>query len=245
MYDTFAAYRATVMRLDGLLQANEQSRELPSLDPSSQDEGVTLENVYVRKPNGDRLIDDVNLELNAGDTLVIKGASGGGKTTLLRSLAQLWPYADGHWSRPGGEHETMFISQLPYIPLGNLRDALTYPAESGTFADEELRQTLEKVSLAHLVDRLDEESDWIKVLSPGEQQRVAFARIVLIKPKVVFMDESTSALDEGLEFALYRLIRTEVPACTVVSVSHRSTVDQHHTQKLELIGDGQWSLSPI
>ncbi|KRQ59218.1 hypothetical protein AOT89_21245 [Mycobacteroides sp. H070] len=95
------------------------------------------------------------------------------------------------------------------------------------------------------MDRLDEESDWIKVLSPGEQQRVAFARILLIKPKVVFMDESTSALDEGLEFALYRLVRTEVPECTVVSVSHRSTVDQHHTQKLELIGEGRWALSPI
>ncbi|ALR12595.1 multidrug ABC transporter ATP-binding protein [Mycobacteroides saopaulense] len=244
-YDNFAAYRATVMRLDGLLRANEQSRELPSLDPGNQEEGVTLENVYVRKPNGDTLIDDVNLELNAGDALVIKGSSGGGKTTLLRSLAQLWPYADGHWSRPGGEHETMFISQLPYIPLGNLRDALSYPAESGTFSDDQLRQTLEKVSLAHLVDRLDEESDWIKVLSPGEQQRVAFARILLIKPKVVFMDESTSALDEGLEFALYRLVRTEVPECTVVSVSHRSTVDQHHTQKLELLGEGRWALSPI
>lgn len=244
-YDTFAAYRATVTRLDGLLHANEQSRELPSLDPGTQDQGVTLENVYVRKPNGDTLIDDVNLELNAGDALVIKGSSGGGKTTLLRSLAQLWPYADGHWSRPGGEHETMFISQLPYIPLGNLRDALSYPAESGTFADDELRQILERVSLGHLVDRLDEESDWIKVLSPGEQQRVAFARILLIKPKVVFMDESTSALDEGLEFALYRLVRTEVPECTVVSVSHRSTVDQHHTQKLELLGEGRWALSPI
>lgn len=244
-YDTFASYRATVNRLDGLLQANEQSRELPSLDPGTQDEGVTLENVYVRKPNGDVLIDDVNLELNAGDALVIKGSSGGGKTTLLRSLAQLWPYADGHWSRPGGEHETMFVSQLPYIPLGNLRDALSYPAESGTFSDDELSQILEKVSLAHLVDRLDEESDWIKVLSPGEQQRVAFARILLIKPKVVFMDESTSALDEGLEFALYRLVRTEVPECTVVSVSHRSTVDQHHTQKLELVGEGRWELSPI
>ncbi|MBB4853465.1 putative ATP-binding cassette transporter [Mycobacteroides chelonae] len=244
-YDTFAAYRATVTRLDGLLQANEQSRELPSLDPGAQDEGVTLENVYVRKPNGDTLIDDVNLELNAGDALVIKGSSGSGKTTLLRSLGQLWPYADGHWSRPGGEHETMFISQLPYIPLGNLRDTVTYPAASGTFSDDLLRQTLDKVSLGHLVGRLDEESDWIKVLSPGEQQRVAFARILLIEPKVVFMDESTSALDEGLEFALYRLVRTEVPECTVVSVSHRSTVDQHHTQKLELLGDGRWALSPI
>ncbi|MGC7354138.1 ATP-binding cassette domain-containing protein, partial [Mycobacteroides abscessus subsp. abscessus] len=102
-------------------------------------------------------------------------------------LAQLWPYADGHWSRPGGENETMFISQLPYIPLGNLRDALTYPAESGTFSDDALREVLDKVSLSHVADRLSVEADWIKVLSPGEQQRVAFARILLIKPKVVFM----------------------------------------------------------
>lgn len=121
----------------------------------------------MRKPNGDSLIDDVNLELNTGDALVIKGPSGGGKTTLLRSLAQLWPYTDGHWSRPDGEHETMFISQLPYIPLGNLRDVVSYPAESGTFSDEALREILEKVSLAHLVDRLEDESDWIKVLSPA------------------------------------------------------------------------------
>lgn len=245
MYDAFAAYRATVMRLDGLLQADEQSRELPALAPGVQDVGITLENIYVRKPNGDRLIDDVNLELGAGDSMVIKGPSGGGKTTLLRSLAELWPYADGHWSRPDGEHETMFISQLPYIPLGTLRDAVAYPATAAIFVDQELREVLDKVALGHLAERLDEEADWIKVLSPGEQQRVAFARILLIRPKVVFMDESTSALDEGLEFGLYRLLRTEVPECTLVSVSHRSTVDQHHEQKLELLGDGAWSLSPV
>ncbi|MGC7322603.1 ATP-binding cassette domain-containing protein, partial [Mycobacteroides abscessus subsp. massiliense] len=115
---------------------------------------------------GDSLIDDLNLDLAAGDALLIKGQSGSGKTTLLRSLAGLWPYTDGDWARPGGDHETMFISQLPYLPLGNLRDALSYPAESGSFSDEELLQTLEKVSLAHLADRLDEEADWIKVLSP-------------------------------------------------------------------------------
>lgn len=244
-YDAFALYRAAVMRLDGLLQADGESRELPALEPGNQDAGITLNNVYVRKPNGDALIDDVNLSLNAGDALVIKGRSGGGKTTLLRSLSGLWPYTDGDWSRPGGENETMFISQLPYLPLGHLRSVISYPADVTTFTDEQLKQTLEQVALGHLGSRLHEDEDWVKVLSPGEQQRVAFARVLLIRPKVVFMDESTSALDEGLEYQLYNLVRTEVPECTVVSVSHRSSVDQHHTQKLELLGNGQWSLSPI
>ncbi|MGV0660914.1 ATP-binding cassette domain-containing protein, partial [Mycolicibacterium pulveris] len=102
-----------------------------------------------------------------------------------------------------------------------------------------------KVALPHLTDRLDEVEDWAKVLSPGEQQRIAFARILLTKPKAVFLDESTSALDEGLEFLLYDLVRTELPDTIMVSVSHRSTVEQHHTRELELLGDGEWRLGRV
>ena len=101
------------------------------------------------------------------------------------------------------------------------------------------------MALPHLVDRLDEVQDWAKVLSPGEQQRIAFARILLTKPKVAFLDESTSALDEGLEFLLYKLVRTELPDTILVSVSHRSTVEQHHTHELELLGDGEWRLGRV
>ena len=102
-----------------------------------------------------------------------------------------------------------------------------------------------KVELSHLADRLDEVQDWAKVLSPGEQQRIAFARILLTRPKVMFLDESTSALDENLEFVLYQLVRSELPDTIVVSVSHRSTVEQHHTHELELLGEGEWRFGPL
>jgi vitamin B12/bleomycin/antimicrobial peptide transport system ATP-binding/permease protein len=130
---------------------------------------------------------------------------------LIRSLAELWPAATGSWHRPAGDHETMFVSQLPYLPLGTLRTAVSYPAASGDVADDRLRQVLADVSLSHLTGRLDEDQHWAKVLSPGEQQRIAFARVLLTRPRAVFLDEATSALDEGLEFALYERLQTELP----------------------------------
>ncbi len=243
-YDAFAAFRAAIIRLHGLVDANAQGRALPAVAAEpSYDGSVHLDDVEVRTPAGAQLVDPLDLRLDCGESLVITGRSGAGKTTLLRSLAQLWPYASGTLRRPGGDNETMFLSQLPYVPLGTLRDVVCYPNSSADIADDTLRDTLNKVALGHLYDRLDEEQDWAKVLSPGEQQRIAFARILLTKPRAVFLDESTSALDEGLEFALYQLLRTELPECIVVSVSHRSTVEQHHEQLLELLGQGGWRLT--
>ena len=139
----------------------------------------------------------------------------------------------------------MFLSQMPYVPLGDLRAVVSYPNEEGDIDDQTLKRTLEKVALPHLVDRLDEVQDWAKVLSPGEQQRIAFARVLLTKPKAVFLDEATSALDEGLEFMLYNLVRSELPDTILVSVSHRKTVEQHHTHELELLGDGEWRFGRV
>lgn len=245
-YDAFAAFRASIIRLHGLVDANEKGRALPTmLVKPSEDTAVELRDVEVRTPAGDRLIDPLDVQLAEGDSLVITGRSGAGKTTLLRSLAELWPYASGTLYRPDGDNATMFLSQLPYVPLGTLRTVVCYPKSPDDVSDDELREVLTKVALAPLVDRLDEERDWAKVLSPGEQQRVAFARILLTKPKAVFLDEATSALDEGLEFALYQLLRTELPDCVVVSVSHRPTVEQHHEQELQLLGGGPWRLGPV
>jgi putative ATP-binding cassette transporter len=120
-----------------------------------------------------------------------------------------------------------------------------YPSTAGEFNDPTIKFALDTVALGHLETRLDDVADWAKVLSPGEQQRIAFARVLLAKPKAVFLDESTSALDEGQEFALYRSLRSALPDCIVVSVSHRSTVEQHHDKRLELLGGGEWRLASL
>ena len=245
-YDLFAGYRAAIIRLDGLVLANEEGRALPTITTTPCVDGtVQVDDLEVRTPDGKQLVKPLDLRLEVGDTLVVTGASGTGKTTLLRSLAELWPFTTGTLTRPCGVNETMFLSQLPYVPLGDLRAVVSYPNPEGEIDEATLKRTLEKVALSHLVPRLDEALDWAKVLSPGEQQRIAFARIMLTKPKAVFLDESTSALDEGLEYLLYDLVRTELPDTILVSVSHRSTVEQHHTHELALLGDGEWQLRRI
>ena len=245
-YDGFASFRAAIIRLYGLVDANAKGRDLPAvLTRPTGDGSVEFDGVEVRTPDGDPLVDSLDVRLESGQSLVITGQSGAGKTTLLRSLAELWPYASGTLRCPDGDNATMFLSQLPYVPLGDLRTVVSYPNSPADISDETLNQTLTKVALAPLSERLDEVRDWAKVLSPGEQQRVAFARILLTKPKAVFLDESTSALDEGLEHALYQLLHNELPECVVVSVSHRPAVEQFHEQHLQLLGGGPWRLGVV
>jgi putative ATP-binding cassette transporter len=245
-YDSFAGYRAALIRLDGLIDANARGRTMPRLmTEDSADDAVRVEDVDVRTPDGKRLVHALFLRLDPGDGLVIKGPSGSGKTVLLQSVAGLWPYTSGGVSYPIAARETMFISQLPYIPLGDLRAVASYPSPEGAVDDDLVQGALLKVALPHLIIRINEVKDWAKVLSVGEQQRIAFARILLNKPKAVFLDESTSAMDEGLELMLYRLVRAELPDSIVVSVSHRDTVDQHHDRQLELLGDGEWRLDRL
>lgn len=245
-YDSFAGYRAAIVRLHGLVIANEEGRALPAVTTAACMDGtVELTQVEVRTPDGLQLINPLDMRLEIGDTLVVKGQSGSGKTTLLRSLAELWPFTSGTLTRPCGPNETLFLSQMPYVPLGNLRAVVSYPCEVGTLADDEIVEVLGLVALPHLVNRLDEVQDWAKVLSPGEQQRIAFARILLTKPKAVFLDESTSALDEGLEMQVYQLVRDRLPNTILVSVSHRRSVDQHHNKELTLIGGGEWTLTDV
>jgi putative ATP-binding cassette transporter len=242
-YDAFASYRAALIRLDGLLSANERTRVVPQLViGESSDGAVLLEDVDVRTPDGQLLVQALDVRLDPGESVVITGPSGSGKTTLLESLAGLWPHASGRVQFPVEDREVMFVSQLPYIPLGDLRAVTSYPRPEGEVDAALVQQALLKVALPHLIIRINEIKDWAKVLSVGEQQRIAFARILLNQPRVVFLDESTSALDEGLELMLYRLLRDELPDTILVSVSHRETVEQHHDRHLALLGAGGWRL---
>lgn len=243
VYDSFASYRATIIRLDGLVVADEQARALPRLAAEHSDDGsLELCDVEVRDPHGGLLLADLNLKLEAGESLVITGPSGCGRTTLLRSIARLWPFATGTVRRPDGDKDAMFLSQVPYLPLGDLRAVLSYPDRECTVPDEELVAALDSVALGHLATRLNESQDWTKSLSPGEQQRIAFARVLLQKPRLIFLDESTSAIDEGQEFAIYRMLNEQLPDSIMVSVTHRGTVEQHHDHHLRLLGNGQWRL---
>ncbi len=238
-YDDFAGYRAVLDRLTGLLDVNDEARALPTPTTEDRPSGLEVRDLQVRLPDGRPLLSDLQLGVEAGSTLLITGPSGTGKTTLLRSMAGLWPHADGSVERPE-DGETLFCSQQPYLPLGSLRGALSYPAPAAELSDDEARGVLQTVQLAHLGDDLDVERDWSRRLSPGEQQRLSFGRILLRKPALIFLDESTSAMDEGMEHAMYEHVREVLPRCTIVSVGHRSSLERLHADELALLGDGRW-----
>ena len=245
-YDEFASYRAAVIRLDGLVEENKRARTYSQVTTAITTDGtLAVEGVEVRTPDGANLLRALDFRLDPGDTLLVSGPSGIGKTVLLQSLAGLWPFVSGSVRLPAGRQAVMFVPQLPYLPLGDLRAVASYPNEEGAVDDREIQQALIKVALPQLAIRLNDIGDWGKVLSVGEQQRIAFARILLTKPRAVFLDESTSALDEGLELTLYELIRAERPEMILVSVSHRATVERFHARHLELVGRGEWRLEPL
>ena len=241
-YDSFAEYKATLDRLTGFHYSVEAAQKQSKTDITDHPTDVIFQHLSVKSPMGKILIKDLNLTLTQGNSLLIQGQSGVGKTTLLRAIAGLWSYAEGKIFCP--QHNTLFLSQRPYLPQGNLLTALYYPDTTENVDLAKITRVLEQVQLAHLQDRLEPEQDWSRILSLGEQQRLAFARLLLHKPKVAFLDEASASLDEGMEHAMYRLIREELPNTTIISVGHRSTLVPLHQHQLELHTDGSWVFNP-
>ncbi|MES2182779.1 MAG: ABC transporter ATP-binding protein/permease [Pseudomonadota bacterium] len=240
-YDTFASYRAVLNRLTGFLDTIQDVEQLPAVQVNQSQSAVMAESLTVKNPNNGVLIRNLNFSLSQGSAVIIRGQSGVGKTTLLRAIAGLWPYVEGAVRRP--LVASLFLPQKPYLPLGSLRTALYYPnaAQPGDVAAEILR----KCQLAHLIVNLDEEADWTSRLSLGEQQRLAIGRALLSQAQVVFLDEASSAMDEGLEYAMYQLLRESLPRSILVSVGHRSSLLAFHTQELLLMGQGDWQLREL
>ncbi|HHF4959280.1 ABC transporter ATP-binding protein/permease [Haemophilus influenzae] len=239
-YDNFASYKATLDRLTGFCYAIEKANNKSQTQIHNHPTDVIFKNLSIQNPLGHTLIKHLNITLPQGTSLLIQGKSGAGKTTLLRTIAGLWSYAEGEINCP--THNQLFLSQKPYVPQGNLMSALTYPNNADNISHTQAAEILNKVQLGHLAEQLEKEQDWTRILSLGEQQRLAFARLILHKPAVAFLDEATASMDEGLEFSMYQLLQQELPQTTIISVGHRSTLKTLHQQQLILQDKGQWQV---
>ena len=180
------------------------------------------------------MIDAPEVIVPKGQKVLVKGDSGTGKSTLIRAMAGLWPWGSGRILRPK-DARVAFVPQRPYVPIGTLRRAILYPAVDRPVADKKIRQVLERCGLLHLGDRLDSEEPWDRILSGGEQQRLAFARLLLDPPDILIMDEATSALDELSQERMMQLLRDELAICTVLSVGHRPGLEVYHDREIVLV----------
>jgi vitamin B12/bleomycin/antimicrobial peptide transport system ATP-binding/permease protein len=235
-YKEVAAWCSVVERLAGFERGLERVRLQAAMGGGVMraDGGashLTVEGVDLHLPDGQPLIANVNLSLLRGDTVLLGGPSGSGKSTLLRAIAGIWPFGRGQ-IRASRDARILFLPQKPYLPIGTLREVVNYPMGADGVDDVTLREALEVVGLPDLVGRLDESGHWALQLSPGEQQRIAFARALVQKPEWLFLDEATSAVDEATEARLYRLVRERLTDTTVFSVGHRATLRPFHARQL-------------
>ncbi len=248
-YQMIAEWCSVVERLSGFERALDRVRIQAAIGGGvRRSDGdatqLTIEGVDLHLPDGQPLIANVNLSLLRGDTVLLGGASGSGKSTLFRAVAGIWPFGRGEIRGPRAS-DILFLPQKPYLPIGTLREVVSYPRSVGGVDDEALRESLAAVGLRELAERLSEAGHWALQLSPGEQQRIAFARALVQKPDWLFLDEATSAVDEATEARLYRLIRERLTGTTVFSVGHRATLRPFHSRQLLVRTNGNGPASIV
>jgi len=234
-YKEIAAWCAVIERLAGFERALEHVHHESSAGGIRRVGGrpteLIVKGLDLYRPDGQPLLAGINLTLRRGETVLLGGASGSGKSTLVRAIAGIWPFGRGEIHLPQ-DGRVLFLPQRPYLPIGALRDVVSYPMPASGVDDKLLREALEAVGLTELAGRLDEVGHWALQLSPGEQQRIAFARALVQKPDWLFLDEATSALDEATETLLYRLVRERLSDAMMFSIGHRATLDTLHTHRL-------------
>ncbi|MDB5802806.1 MAG: transporter domain protein [Betaproteobacteria bacterium] len=242
-YVKLADWKATTNRLITFHKAAQQARLQAEsgagikIDETAIGGGYALREAQIALPTGHVLLDQVNLDLARGQSVLINGPSGSGKSTVFRAFAGIWPFGSGKAARPKDAH-ALFLPQKPYLTIGSLREQLLYPAPPQLPDDDALRAALTDCGLPHFISRLDEQQHWAQLLSGGEQQRIAIARALLHRPDWLFLDEATSALDEESEDRLYRLLAARLPQTAIISIGHRASLAAHHQRRLLISGTG-------
>jgi putative ATP-binding cassette transporter len=242
-YRTLAEWQSVVARLSGFETAIANAATLPASADSIRRESSTggaaidLRQLLVKLPNGSPVVAADSISLRGDERTLVTGPSGSGKSTLFRAIAGIWPFGTGSIAIPA-KASLMMLPQRPYLPNGSLQAAIAYPAEAGAYGPDQVREALIAVGLPKLASRTGEEEHWNRMLSLGEQQRLGLARALLHAPQYLFLDEATASLDEASEAALYRLIEQKLPATTIVSIGHRSTLEAFHQRNVVLARDG-------
>jgi vitamin B12/bleomycin/antimicrobial peptide transport system ATP-binding/permease protein len=243
VYRSFAEWRAVIARLAGFETAITAAGAIGTTTPAialvrADAAQIRLDGVVVELPNGKPQVSADGITFAAHDQVLVNGPSGSGKSMLFRAIAGIWPFGKGTVSLPANAR-TMTLPQRPYLPIGTLAGAVSYPAAEGAFEATRIAELLRAVGLPALAERLTEDTHWSRILSLGEQQRVGVARAILQAPDYLLLDEATASLDEPAEAALYRLLRERLPNTTIVSIGHRSTLAAFHTRRLVLEREGE------
>lgn len=237
-YPQIAQWRATGQRLTTFLNhlkdvERKVENESALLIKQGREDAIVINNLSIRTPREEQLLNDINLKFTHGNNYLIKGVSGIGKSTFVRTMAGIWPFASGEVIFPENQ-KVMFLPQKPYMPLGTLAEAIIFPDKSGADDFDKLSKVLRDCHMESFIPRLHETAPWSEQLSPGEQQRISFARVLLQKPDWVFLDESTSMLDLGNEKCFYKLVQTQLPNCCIVSIGHHPSLDAYHEKIIDM-----------
>jgi putative ATP-binding cassette transporter len=226
--------------LIGFSEALEQVKKEAGRAQGERSEGtdgsLALEGLEVDLPEGRSLLSHTTLQLKRDEDVLVTGPSGSGKSTLFRALAGIWPYWKGRIKLPKAAR-LLFLPQKPYLPIGTLKHAVSYPEDASRYSSGEIAAALKAVRLPNLAGDLERNENWAQVLSGGEQQRLAFARALLYRPDWLFLDEATAALPEEDQEALYRLLQEKLPGTTLVSIGHRTSLAVFHPRKLVVQGN--------